>query len=164
MWFRVGLSVMPCGSLSGCWLFPSRGASKPPRDELEAQAWWEVTIESTAMTDIELLRCWYQASEFHRKHGSSATYVNNQYLGQTMAGPYYCDFYYPAPIPVQLLPKVEARLAREKAPESRTQAHFVTVKEHKNCTAEEAWDAWKLGEHGRDVLEVKNDWRCYERP
>jgi hypothetical protein len=140
MFCRPAIVLSVCCLLSGCFLFAdNHGVSKPPEDEVGARKWWEETLASE---DIASLRCWYQASEIHRKRGSSATYLRHQYLGQTMAGSYYIDEYYPTPIPADLLPRVEARLAQETC-EDVARADLVTVEECKNCTKQEAWDAWK---------------------
>jgi hypothetical protein len=130
---RPALVLTVCGLLAN-----NRSVSKPPQDEVGARQWWKETV---AREDITFLRCWYQASEIHRKRGSSATYRYYMYVGQTMAGPYYIDQYYPTPIPADLLPKVEARLAKEKS-EANVHPDLVTVEECKNCTKQEAWDAW----------------------
>jgi hypothetical protein len=133
-----------CCLLSGCGLLAdNRCVSKPPQDEVGARKWWEETV---ARVDNASLRCWYQASEIHRQRGSSATYLLHWYLGHTMAGPYYYDQYYPTPIPADLLPTVEARLAKENFKDD-IRADLVTVEQCENCSKQEAWDAWKR--HGK---------------
>jgi hypothetical protein len=137
---RPAIVLTVCCLLPGCFLPANNGGvSKPPRDEAGARKWWE---EAVASVDAASLRCWYQASEIHRKRGSSATYLRHLYVGQTMAGPYYADDCFPTPIPADLLPKVEARLAKEQS-EDDARADLVAVEECKNCTRQEAWDAWK---------------------
>jgi len=44
------------------------------------------------------------------------------------------------PIPANLLPKVQARLAKEQS-EEYARADLVTVEQCKNCTKQETWDA-----------------------
>ena len=137
---RILFVLAVCGLLSGCWLVANnRSISMPPADEAGARKWWDETI---ARVDAATLACWHQASEFHRRRGSSATYFSHEYLGQTMAGPFYHDQYYPTPFPARLLPEVEARLANEE-PKVDARADLVTVERFKNCTIEEATQAWR---------------------
>lgn len=93
--------------------------SKPPQDEVEAHKWWQQKVDSVSITTLQ---CWYHASEFHRLHGSSAEYVHEYSPGMTMtmAGPAVYVNHYPAPIPVEWLPRVQARLAGEKSKDSST--------------------------------------------
>jgi hypothetical protein len=143
---RIAIVLTVCFVLSGCGLLANTCVSRPPQDEAGARKWWE---EAVASGDIASLRCWYQASEIHRQRGSSATYFRHQYCGQTMAGPCYSDVYFPTPIPADLLPRVQARLAKgQSRADSRADwaiaiANTITVVDCKNCTKHEAWDAWQ---------------------
>jgi hypothetical protein len=145
--FRLIGALILCYLVTGCTLFfKNRSVSRPPRDPVEAQKWWLETVDTV---DVSTLRCWYRASEFHRERGSSAMYFFSFSPGMTMAGPWYCDDYYPTPIPKDLLPRIEARLAKEKTQEdkqvgvNRERIHWITVKECKYCTKQEALEAWK---------------------
>jgi hypothetical protein len=145
--FRLIGPFILCFLLTGCaLLFNNRSVSKPPRDPVEAQKWW---IETVDTVDVSTLRCWYRASEIHRERGSSVMYFFSWSPGLTMAGPWYCDYYYPTPIPKDVLPRIEARLAKEKPQDdkdvsgSREWADWITVKTCKNCTEQEALVAWK---------------------
>lgn len=135
------LVILVCVPFLGCGLLGSnRSISKPPGDEGEARKWWDDTIERV---DIGSLRCWHQASEKHRQRGSSAMYLSHNYVGQTMAGPYYHDQYFPTPIPAEWMPKVEARLAKESKADDAQRADLVTVETCRNCTKDEAWEFWR---------------------
>jgi hypothetical protein len=136
---RFACAFLVGGFLSGCFLIgPGRGISKPPGDPMGDREWFETMV---ANADPAFLRCWHQASEYHRQRGSTATYRYERAVGMTMAGMYYHDQYYPTPIPAEFVPIVEARLATD-ASES-PQADLVSVVRCKNCTEEEAWQAWK---------------------
>jgi hypothetical protein len=143
---QLALVFTVCLVLSGCGLQAvTLSVSRPPQDEVAARKWWE---ESVASTDVAYLRRWYQASEVLRQRGASATYLRHQYLGQSMAGSCYADEYFPSPIPADLLPKVQARLAREKSEFDSSAdlaaiVDLVRVEDCKNCTKLEAWEAWK---------------------
>jgi hypothetical protein len=131
----IGLILCP---LTGCLLLNNSGCSKPPRDPIEARKWWEETVDHVP---VGTLQCWYQASEFHRQRGSSATYIESTPLGMTMAGMYWLDSYYPTPIPAEWLPRVQARLAGKKSEYNPT-TDWAVVAQYKNCTKQDAYDAW----------------------
>jgi hypothetical protein len=118
------------------------GESKPPADKEGAHKWWDERVEQV---DLATLRCWYQASEFHRERGSSATYIFSSSPGHNKVGPYWYYDYYPTPMPDHVLPRVQIRLAKEGAGEDarHTFADLVTVDRWRKCTKQEAEDAWR---------------------
>ncbi|MBM3993719.1 MAG: hypothetical protein FJ303_06145 [Planctomycetes bacterium] len=92
---KVGWLILVCVCIPGCWLGGSQTmVSKPPANEPDVSKWWQDTLTSV---DQATLRCWLQASEYHRQHGSSALHVRRQYVGQTMAGPCYQELHMPTP-------------------------------------------------------------------
>jgi hypothetical protein len=129
--------------LAGCGLFGTQvTVSKPPTNEADAREWWQYTLDNA---DQATLRCWLRASEYHRLHGSSATYVSHEFLGHNMLGPCYHDSHMPTPIPVEFLPAAQARVTGEKLDELQSaRAERMTVVEKcKGCDKQQAWDAWR---------------------
>lgn len=154
---RAAVALAFAVAVPGCFLLSNQtyySESKPPQDAVAADKWWKETL---AQTDGYTLRCWHHASEYHRAHGSSATYVSEvsevsfrQPIGLMIGASAFTTHRdeYPTPIPANFVPIVTARLAAEdvkvQRPSDPPDPRWVPqVERLENCTKEEALAAWK---------------------
>jgi hypothetical protein len=121
---------------------------EPPRDNsAKAEEWWEQQwVQNWLERDLPFLALLVEASERHRRNGSTATYCNRS-DNRTMVAWYFSETRLPVPLPERVEERARRRLDSAKQEELRPNAlHGLWATTPRNvvgCSESQATDFWR---------------------